>query len=48
MLDINKLKTTVFDLSNPSDVVKREVFKRTVHDKLIKNLMLLRLIILVT
>ena len=45
---MNKLKTTLFDLSNPSDAVKRENFKRTVYDKLIKKLMLLRLIILVT
>ena len=45
ILGINKLKTTLVDLSVLRDVVKHEVFKRTMHDKLVKKLMLLRQII---
>ena len=46
ILGINKLKTTLVDLNILRDVVKDEVFKRTVHDKLVK--ILLRQIIQVT
>ena len=45
ILGINKLKTALVDLRILRDVVKHEVFKRTVHDKLVKKLMLLRQII---
>ena len=45
-LDIDKLKTTLIDLSKVSVVVKHKVVKKTVYDKLVKKLMLFRLIIL--
>ena len=35
-LDIDKLETTRSDLSKLSDVVKNEVVKKTVFDKLVK------------
>ena len=47
-LHINKLKTTLADLSELDDVVEIEIVKTTVYDKLVKKLMLLGLIILIT
>ena len=36
-LDIGKLETTLLDLSNLSNVVKNDVVKKTVYDKLVKK-----------
>ena len=36
-LDIDKLKTFPVDLSKLSDIVKNEVVKNTIYDKLVKN-----------
>ena len=36
-LDINKLETTLLDLSNLIDVVKTEVVRKTVYDELVKK-----------
>ena len=47
-MHINKLKTTLADLSELDDVVEIEIVKTTVYDKLVKKLMLLGLIILIT
>ena len=46
-LDIGKLETFLVDLNKLSDV-KNEVIKKTVHDELVKKLMLFKLLILVT
>ena len=36
-LDIDKLKTTYVDLSKLTNVVKTEVFKKAVYDKVVKK-----------
>ena len=36
-LDIGKLETTLLDLSKLIDVVKNDVVKKTVYDKLVKK-----------
>ena len=36
-LDIDKLKTFPVDSSKLSDIVKNEVVKNTIYDKLVKN-----------
>ena len=46
-LDIGKLGTILFDLSNLSDVVKNEVVKKMYVMNWLRNLMLFRLLILV-
>ena len=46
-LDIGKLGTVLFDLSNLSDVVKNEVVKKMHVMNWLRNLMLFRLLILV-
>ena len=37
-IDVDKLKTVPVDLSKLSNIVKNEVFKKTVYDKLVAKL----------
>ena len=46
-LDDDKLVPAPVDLSKISDAVKNDVDKKTKYDELVKNLMLLRLLMIV-